>query len=202
MVQVAGRTPLVLPGRAPSTDSGGRSLWVVLPNAARSAKRGNPASALGGCPAGSLSLDGGTFRQAREDRNTSCSASPASAARRKRRRGSAGHWWRWPWPAFAGDHCPGYAAGRVGWRQSLPGRAARRDLDMRRLIAHLQSAVPKNNQSPAHLAIVAVDNAPVVARAVAALATSYASQGNQVVTADLSSGAHLAHLEPRTHVPG
>jgi len=73
---------------------------------------------------------------------------------------------------------------------------------MRRLIAHLQSAVPKNNQSPAHLAIVAVDNAPVVARAVAALATSYASQGNQVVTADLSSGAHLAHLEPRTHVPG
>ena len=80
------------------------------------------------------------------------------------------------------------------WLPALPGRAAKRDLDMRRVIAHLQSAVPRSTQGPAGLAIVAVDNAPVVARAVAALATSYASQGNQVVAADLSSGAHMAHL--------
>ena len=65
---------------------------------------------------------------------------------------------------------------------------------MKRVIAHLRSAVPRSTQGPAGLAIVAVDNAPVVARAVAALATSYASQGDQVVTGDLSSGAQLAHL--------
>ena len=65
---------------------------------------------------------------------------------------------------------------------------------MQRVIAHLHSAVPRSTQVPAGLAIVAVDNAPVVAQAVAALATSYASQGTQVVAADLSSGAYLAHL--------
>ena len=80
------------------------------------------------------------------------------------------------------------------WLPALPGRAAKRDLDVRRLIAHLQSAVPRSTQGPAGLAIVAVDNAPVVARVVAALATSCANQGNQVVVADLSSGAHMAHL--------
>jgi hypothetical protein len=80
------------------------------------------------------------------------------------------------------------------WLPTLPGRAAKRDLDMRRVIAHLQSAVPRSTQGPAGLAIVTVDNAPVAARAVAAFATSYASQGNQVVTADLSRGAHMAHL--------
>ena len=85
----------------------------------------------------------------------------------------------------------------LGARRRLtprPGRAAKRNLDMRRVIAYLHSAVPRRTQGPPALAIVAVDNAPVVARAVAALATSYASQGAQVVTADLSSGAHLAHL--------
>ena len=80
------------------------------------------------------------------------------------------------------------------WLPALPGRAAKRRLDMGRVTAYLQSAVPRSSQGPAGLAIVAVDNAPVVARAVAALATSYASQGNQVVAADLSSGAHMAHL--------
>ena len=52
------------------------------------------------------------------------------------------------------------------WLPTLPGRAAKRDLDMRRVIAHLQSAVPRSTRGPAGLAIVAVDNAPVVARAV------------------------------------
>ena len=62
---------------------------------------------------------------------------------------------------------------------------------MRRVVAHLHSAVPRRTQGAQGLAIVAVDNAPVVARAVMELATSYAASGNQVVTADLSSGAHL-----------
>lgn len=75
-----------------------------------------------------------------------------------------------------------------------PGRAAKRDRDMRRVIAQLRSAVPGSTHGPAGLAVVAVDDAPVVAQAVAALAMSYVSQGNHVVTADLSSGAHLAHL--------
>ena len=65
---------------------------------------------------------------------------------------------------------------------------------MKRLVAHLRSAMPRSTQGPAGLAIVAVENAPVVARAVVALAASYASQGNQVVAADLSTGADMAHL--------
>jgi capsular polysaccharide biosynthesis protein len=85
-----------------------------------------------------------------------------------------------------------------------PGRAAKRNRDMRRVVAHLHSAVPRKTQGAQGLAIVAVDNAPVVAQAVTELATSYAGSGTQVVTADLSSGAHLAHLSrvkgPGTHV--
>ena len=52
-----------------------------------------------------------------------------------------------------------------------------------------------NTQGPAGLAIVAVDNAPVVAPVVAALAASCAPvprRGHQVVAADISLGAHLA----------
>lgn len=77
---------------------------------------------------------------------------------------------------------------------SLPRRAAQRDLDMRRVILCLQNAVPRRSQGPAGLAVVAVDNGPVVARAVAALAASYAGQGDQVVAADVSMDTHLAHL--------
>jgi capsular polysaccharide biosynthesis protein len=80
------------------------------------------------------------------------------------------------------------------WLASWPGRAAERDLDMRRVIAHLRGAVARGSHGPAGLIVVAVDNARVVAQAVAALGASLASQGNQVVTADLSAGTHLAHL--------
>jgi capsular polysaccharide biosynthesis protein len=75
-----------------------------------------------------------------------------------------------------------------------PGRAAKRKRDMRRIVAYLHSTVPPRTQGPAGLAVVAVDNAPVVARAVAELATSHAARGEEVVVADLSQGAHLAHL--------
>ena len=80
------------------------------------------------------------------------------------------------------------------WQTFWPGQAAKRDRALSRVSTHLQSVVPRGAQRPAGLAVVAVDNAPVVARAVAALATSYASHGNEVITADLSSGAYLAHL--------
>jgi capsular polysaccharide biosynthesis protein len=80
------------------------------------------------------------------------------------------------------------------WPPSLPGRAAKRDLDMRRIVAYLHRVVPRTTRDAPGLAIVAIDNAPDVARAVAALATSQASQGNQVVAADLSGDAQLARL--------
>jgi capsular polysaccharide biosynthesis protein len=99
--------------------------------------------------------------------------------------------------AYALDTPVKLSVSTLGARRTLmprPGRAAKRDLDMQRVIAHLHSAVPRSTQVPASLAIVAVDNGPVVAQAVAALATSYASQGAQVIAADLSSGAYLAHL--------
>ena len=80
------------------------------------------------------------------------------------------------------------------WPLRLPGQASKRDLDMRRVVAYLHRVVPRSTQGAAGLAIVAVDNAPVVARAVAALAASQASHGNQVVVADLSRDARLARL--------
>lgn len=76
----------------------------------------------------------------------------------------------------------------------LPWRAAKRNWDMRRVVAHLQGVVPGSSRGPANLAVVAVDDARVVAQAVASLAGSYAGKGKQVVVADLSGGAHLAHL--------
>ena len=99
--------------------------------------------------------------------------------------------------AYALDAPVRLSVSTLGARRTLtprPGRAAKRDLDMQRVIAHLHSAMPRSAQVPASLAIVAVDNGPVVAQAVAALATSYASQGTRVIAADLSSGAYLAHL--------
>ena len=83
---------------------------------------------------------------------------------------------------------------RRRWLPGLPWRAAKRNRDMRRVVAHLQDAVPGSSRGPASLAIVAVDDAQVAARAVASLAGSYASQGKRVVVADLSSGARLARL--------
>jgi capsular polysaccharide biosynthesis protein len=106
--------------------------------------------------------------------------------------------------AYALDAPVKLSVSTLGARRTLtprPGRAAKRDLDMQRVVAHLHSAMPRSAQVPASLAIVAVDNGPVVAQAVLALATSYASQGTQVIAADLSSGAYLAHLS-RVKGPG
>jgi capsular polysaccharide biosynthesis protein len=80
------------------------------------------------------------------------------------------------------------------WLPRLPGRASARDLNMRRVVMHLRSIVPESSRGPAGLAVVAVDNAQVVARVVTSLAVSYASQGKQVVVADLSDGSHAARL--------
>lgn len=93
---------------------------------------------------------------------------------------------------------------RTHRRGLRPGQAAKRNRDMTRVVAHLHGVVPRRTHGARGLAIVAVDNAPVVAQAVTRLATSYAGGGTQVITADLSSGAHLAHLSgvkrPGSHV--
>ena len=91
----------------------------------------------------------------------------------------------------------GLSVGKVGARSWLPGlgrRATRRARDMTRIVAHLSAVVARNPRRPAGLAVVAVDNAQVVARAVVSMAVSRASQGQQVVVADLSNGARAARL--------
>ncbi len=74
------------------------------------------------------------------------------------------------------------------------GGTAIRRRDMDRVVEHLQHAVPESSRGPAGLAVVAVDNEPVVAQAVIALAVSNAKQRRRVVLADLSAGAHAARL--------
>jgi hypothetical protein len=64
---------------------------------------------------------------------------------------------------------------------------------MEYVVGHLLSSMPTNPRGPAALAVVAVDNEQVAAGAVVSLAVSYASQGKQVVVADLSSGTRVGH---------
>lgn len=91
---------------------------------------------------------------------------------------------------------------RRRWPPTLPRQAAKRKLDMKRVVMFLRGAVPGSSRGPASLAIVAVDDAQVVARAVASLAASCAAEENkQVVVADLSGGAYLARLLGVSH-PG
>ena len=83
---------------------------------------------------------------------------------------------------------------RRRWRLTLPRRAAKREHDMKRVVMYLHGAVPGSSRGPASLAVVAVDDAQVVARAFVSLAASCAAEGKQVVVADLSGGAYLARL--------
>jgi capsular polysaccharide biosynthesis protein len=96
------------------------------------------------------------------------------------------------------------SVGAVRKRRWLP-RATRRvggsDLETSRIVAYLRAALPPGPKRPAGLAVAAVDNAPVVARAVVALGISLASQGKQVIVADLSDGARAARLLGAKH-PG
>jgi capsular polysaccharide biosynthesis protein len=89
------------------------------------------------------------------------------------------------------------SVGRVRPRRlplTRPRRAAKRKLDMKRVVMYLRGAVPVTSRGPASLAVVAVDDAQVVVQAFASLAASCAAEGKQVVVADLSGGAHLARL--------
>jgi len=83
---------------------------------------------------------------------------------------------------------------RGRWPLTLPRRAAKRRHDMRRVVSYLRRAVPGSSRGPASLAVVAADDAKVVARTFMSLAASCAAEGKQVVVADLSGGAYLARL--------
>ena len=83
---------------------------------------------------------------------------------------------------------------RRRWWPGLPRRSAKRKLDMKRVVAHLQALVPGTSRGPARLAVVAVDDSLVVAQAVASMAESCTGKGQHVVVVDLSSGAQLARL--------
>ncbi len=78
------------------------------------------------------------------------------------------------------------------WPLRLPWRPAKRKRDMDRVVTFLHGAVPGSSRGPATLAVVAVDDARVVAQVVASLAVSCAAEGKEVVVADLSGGAYLA----------
>jgi capsular polysaccharide biosynthesis protein len=81
---------------------------------------------------------------------------------------------------------------RRRWPPRLPRQAAKRKLDMKRVVICLRGAVPGSSRGPASLAVVAVDDPQTVVQAVVSLAVSCAAGEKQVVVADLSGGAYLA----------
>jgi capsular polysaccharide biosynthesis protein len=83
---------------------------------------------------------------------------------------------------------------RRQWLPHLGRRTTGQALSMRRVVTHLHGAVPRSSRGPGRLAVVAVDDSHVIARAVVSLAVSCASQGMRVVVADLSEGARAARL--------
>jgi capsular polysaccharide biosynthesis protein len=79
-------------------------------------------------------------------------------------------------------------------RPGRPGSAAVRGDDMRHIVAYLRDNVPGGSRGAAALAVVAVENGQAAALPLVSLAVSCAQEGQQVVVADLSAGAHAAHL--------
>jgi len=68
----------------------------------------------------------------------------------------------------------------------------RRKRDMERVVRHLRSAVPGRSVGASSLAVIAVNDAPTVARAVVALAIEESQQQSRIVVADLSAGTPAA----------
>ena len=73
-------------------------------------------------------------------------------------------------------------------------RAAARDPDIQRIAAYLDRAVPTDPGHVAALAVVPVDDPRAAALSLVSLALSRAQQGEQVVLADLVTGAPAARL--------
>ena len=89
------------------------------------------------------------------------------------------------------------SVGKVRLTRWLPGRrglAAARGADVNRIVTHLGRAVPPSSRGSAALAVVPVDDPQVAALCLVSLAVSCAQEGDQVVVADLCSGAPAARL--------
>jgi capsular polysaccharide biosynthesis protein len=80
---------------------------------------------------------------------------------------------------------------RLGGRRGL---AAAQSVDVRRIVAYLDSAVQPRRHGNASLAVVPVDDVRVSALCVASLAVSRAQQGLKVMVADLCHGSPAARL--------
>jgi capsular polysaccharide biosynthesis protein len=80
------------------------------------------------------------------------------------------------------------------WRRGRQGLAAARSPDIRRIVAHLDGAVPEVSRGTAALAVVPVDDPGAAALALASLAVSCAKEGSQVALADLCDGSPAARL--------
>lgn len=93
-------------------------------------------------------------------------------------------------------------AGAIGAPVRLSVGRARRDGGTRRVVAHLRRVAPVNSHGTVELAVVAVDNAPLVAPMAVALAVSWAREGKKVVMADLADGALANCLGVKAHGVG
>jgi len=80
------------------------------------------------------------------------------------------------------------------WRPGRRGLAAASDPNVRRIVAHLHSAIPARSRGAAALAVIPVDDPQVAALSLASLAVSCAQRGRRVVLADLASGAPSGSL--------
>ena len=100
------------------------------------------------------------------------------------------------------------SVGAVRQKRWLPARdgSAAKNADVQRIAAHLRHVVPGSSRGPASLAIVPADDLQVPARSLVTLALSCAREGQQVVVADLCSGAPAARLlgaaDPGVRVAG
>jgi capsular polysaccharide biosynthesis protein len=74
------------------------------------------------------------------------------------------------------------------------GLAALQGPNIRRIVAHLGTAVPARSAGMSTLAVVAVDDPRVAAISLASLACNLARQGGRVVVADLCAGSPLGGL--------
>jgi capsular polysaccharide biosynthesis protein len=71
----------------------------------------------------------------------------------------------------------------------------RQSRDIQRVVAHLRRMVPRGARgTPNSLAVVPVESTRIAAMSLAVMAASYAQQGQRVIIADLSDGAHAARL--------
>lgn len=105
--------------------------------------------------------------------------------------------------AYAAGARVGLSVGRLRKGRIPSPRSGPRQREMDRVVEYLRHAARWDRGGSASLAVVAVDDAPTMARAVTALAAAGADQSKRVVVADLAAGAPAARIlgvrEPGVH---